>query len=107
MKVNIYLIQKKGRYSAKGVYEDGMTTVFKGGRIQLFFSEHIKGGQAEKIIRNNPEYVDSQGNILKDCVFKSASAAAQFVTGYSTNGLLAWKVDKKVCLKDYLTKEGL
>ena len=82
-------------------------TVKKGGKINLDFAKHIRGGKSAKNYRDNPEFVDSDGNILKDCDFSSPSTAAQFVTGRSTNGYEAWKVDAKKNLGDYMKEKGL
>ena len=51
--------------------------------------------------------MDENGNILKNCEFTSPSTAAQFVTGRSTNGYEAWKVEKKLSLGQYLKDKGL
>lgn len=104
MKVEVKLISKKDVYSATAVYEDGMITVKKGGHIQMDFADHIRGGNKAKSFREDKTCVDEEGTILKDCVFSSASTAAQFVTGRSTNGLIAWKVDTKKTLKDYIAE---
>lgn len=104
MKVEIFLSSRDNSYDAKGTYEDGVVIVKKGGHIQLDFANHIRGGKKAKTYREDKEYVSAEGIILKDCEFTSASTAAQFVTGRSTNGLVAWKVEKKKSLKDYIAE---
>jgi hypothetical protein len=42
------------------------------------------------------------GKVIKDVCFKSASTAANFVTGSSTNGMLAWKDKDGNNLKEIL-----
>ena len=104
MKVEIYLSSRNDAYNAIATYEDGTITVKKGGHIQMDFADHIRGGKTAKGYREDNTYVNQEGLILKDCVFTSASTAAQFVTGRSTNGLVAWKVEKRKSLKDYLAE---
>lgn len=107
MKVKIYLSMRDTDVKATAVYEDKAITVLPGGIISKDFAAHIRGGIKAKSFRENPEYVDSNRNIIKECVFTSPSTAAQFVTGRSTNGYEAWKVDNKKSLGDYLKEHGL
>lgn len=90
--MDIYLINRAKTVNAHARYnvQDKTVTVCKGSVI----SEHISGGtfrsanSVEKLRNAN----NIKGNIvIKDITFKSASTAANFVTGSSTNGLLAWK----------------
>lgn len=99
----IFLKSKKGVYDAQAKYDNGKITVLKGSKIQMDFADHIRGGKTAKSYRENKEYVNSEGIVIKDCEFSGASTAAQFVTGRSTNGLIAWKVENKISLKDYLS----
>lgn len=107
MKVKVYLTMRATDVQAEAVYEGETITVLPGGKISVDFADHIQGGRKAKSFRNNPEYVDSERNIIKDCVFTSPSTAAQFVTGRSTNGYEAWKVEKKKNLGTYLKEKGL
>lgn len=107
MKISVKLAQRNGVCYAEGIFEDGALTVTKGGKINLDFASHIRGGTNAKKYRENKEYVDSDGSILKDCQFSSPSTAAQFVTGRSTNGYEAWRVNGNVHLGDYLKEKGL
>lgn len=107
MKINVKLAPRNGACYAEGIYEDGMLLVMRGGKINLDFADHIRGGNNARKYREDTNYVDVQGNILKDCYFTSPSTAAQFVTGRSTNGYEAWKVAPKKSLGDYLKEKGL
>ena len=40
--------------------------------------------------------------VIKDVVFNSPSTAANFVTGYSTNGLTAWRDETGKMLKEFV-----
>ena len=102
MKTNMFLKARNGDYDAHAVYDDGIITVIPGSKIRLEFANYIKGGKKALSYRNNPAFVNDRGIVIKDCVFSGASTAAQFVTGQSTNGLLAWHIDQKTSLKKWL-----
>ena len=106
MEIVVKLAPRNGSCYAEGGYTQNGFTVKKGGKINLDFAAHIRGGKSAKKYRGDVEYVDKEGNILKDCEFSSPSTAAQFVTGRSTNGYKAWKVDSKKSLGDYLKEKG-
>lgn len=107
MNIKVSISNHDGSCKAEAIYAGDKITVLKGGKISQDFAAHIKGGTFSKKMRENKEVVDSNGIILQDCEFSSPSTAAQFVTGRSTNGYSAWKVDKKVKLGDYLKSKGL
>ena len=104
MTIEVYLISKDQSYDAKGTYTEETFVVKKGSKIRLDFAKHIRGGKKAKSYREDPKVVDSDGIVLKDCEFGSSSTAAQFVTGRSTNGLVAWRVDKHTNLKRFVSK---
>ena len=101
----IFLTARNDTYNAKAEYDNGIITVLPGSRIRLDFASHIRGGRKALSYRNDPEYVDKNGIVLKKCAFSSASTAAQFVTGRSVNGLQAWHVEKKINLKEWLENQ--
>lgn len=107
MKIKIELRQRASDAWAEAVFEDGSVTVLPGGKISETFAEHIRGGRKAKSYRDNPEYVDCDRNIVKKCIFSSPSTAAQFVTGRSTNGYVAWKADGGKNLGEVLKAKGL
>ena len=107
MKINIKLVSKLNSANADAVYDGKTITVLPGGKISRDFANHIQGGKKAKSFREDPEYVDGERKIIKACVFTSPSTAAQFVTGRSTNGYKAWKVEDGKTLDDYLKEKGL
>ena len=107
MKVKVYLTMRSSDVRAEAIYEGENITVLPGGIISSDFAAHIRGGAKAKAFRDNIEYVDADRKIIKECVFTSPSTAAQFVTGRSTNGYEAWKVEAKKSLGDYLKEKGL
>ena len=107
MKIKVTLTQQGKGVFAEAVYEGESITVLPGGSISTDFAAHIRGGKKAKSYRDNAEYVNGEHKILKKCTFSSPSTAAQFVTGRSTNGYVAWKVEGKQNLGDYLKEKGL
>ena len=107
MRIDIKISSKKTEAHAEAVYSGSTVIVKAGGVISKDFADHIKGGKEAKALRDDRTCVSSEGIILKDCEFDSPSTAAQFVTGRSTNGYEAWKVEDKVSLGKYLHEKGL
>ena len=107
MRITITIKQRTGVAFATAEYDGKIMTVLAGGKISPDFADHIRGGKTAKGYRDDPEYVDENGNIIKNCEFTSPSTAAQFVTGRSVNGYEAWKVEKKLSLGQYLKDNGL
>ena len=66
---------------------------------KVCYSEKFKA--AYKIEEQRKKYV-KEGVVLEDVLFSSPSTAANFVTGRSTNGLIAWKDEKGLSLKKIL-----
>ena len=107
MKIKVYLATRATDVQAEAIYEGETITVLPGGTVSNCFAEHIRGGRKAKTYRENPECVDANRKILKECVFTSPSTAAQFVTGRSTNGYEAWKVETRKSLGAYLQEKGI
>lgn len=88
----VYLIRKKNNVSATGKYDPDtkQLTVLKGSRVSdsIAYTEKFRG--AVTIEKNRADTV-KDSLVVEDITFKSASTAANFVTGSSTNGLTAWK----------------
>lgn len=108
MEIEINIKSRNSRAHAQAIYDGKQVKVKIGGIISESFAEHIKGGKSAKNYRESREYVTAEGNIIKECVFSSPSTAAQFVTGRSTNGYSAWKVEKTgQTLGEYLKEQGI
>lgn len=90
--MKVFLVQKRNGVSATGEYdiESGSLTVKKGSVLSATISSSAKFRGAETI-RKNREGITEGTKLIKDITFKSPSTAANFVTGSSTNGLIAWK----------------
>lgn len=101
--IKLYLVSRTKEYSAEALY-DNLTreiTVLKGSII----SSSIAGGtfrSAKSVEAQRKNCAIKERKITDDIKFKSASAAANFVTGRSTNGMIAWKTDSGITLKELL-----
>lgn len=83
--------------------ENKSFVVLKGSVISeaIAYSEKFRG--AKSIEKSRVGVVDGT-RVTKDVPFKSASTAANFVTGTSTNGLTAWKDESGKTLKAILAE---
>jgi hypothetical protein len=84
-------VNAKGRQTAEGF------VVLKGSQISPVDDDTIS--EKMKELRKNTK-VNSDYELLEDVMFNSPSSAAVFVTGKSTNGLVAWKTADGKTLKD-------
>ena len=102
--MELYLKTRSGA-NAVGEYDtERKTMVVQKGSIVA--PDVHKGGKfrgASSVIEYREQYCDSL-KTKQDVMFKSASAAANFVTGQSTNGLIAWKNSEGVKLRSLLKK---
>ena len=99
--MKLYLNSKTDAHSAIAEYDGVSVTVLKGSKINLA----VKYPQLPKYIlnqRNDDNLVSSTGIVLRDVTFNSPTAAAQFVTGRSTNGYIAWRPNNNMSLKEYI-----
>lgn len=103
--MKISLRSRDGSFFAEGEFKKTTNEVIvkKGAKV----SENVVSTAKmpmKKIIALRKQYIES--SILNcNLVFKSPSAASNFVAGYSTNGWEMWKVDKKKSLKDFIKGE--
>ena len=97
----LILKSKKGTHYAKAELIDNKIKILKGSKILL---KDTYSKLPKKVVhcRHNSDLVDENGVLLQDIVFDNATSAAQFVTGRSVNGYIAWRVDDKISLKDYM-----
>ena len=103
--MKVFLERKRTNISAQGEF-DPITktlTVFKGSTLSesIAYTEKFRG--AATIEKHRAGIVENNV-LLKDVVFKSASTAANFVTG-STNGLTAWKTSDGKAIRDLIKAE--
>lgn len=85
-------IKGKGNsYCSNGIYDKGKILVKKDSKINLKDNVFEHMTKEARKARTDKNIVDDTGKVLKDVWFNSASSAAQFVTGNSTNGMRQWK----------------
>ena len=104
--MELYLKKRNSNVTAVGKYDfiSGTMTVKKGSVVSDDVHADGKFRSAKSVIRYRESYCD--GNIVeKDAIFKSASTAANFVTGCSTNGLVAWKDSNGRTLREIVAEE--
>lgn len=87
-----------GEYDGKGIM------VLKGSVINTI-DTYPKMPTAIKSWRHNSELVSESGEVQRDIYFSTPSAAAVFVTGRSSNGYIAWRVEDRVSLKEYIKNQ--
>lgn len=104
--MELYIKRNKTGIDAVAEYdaEKKLFVVKKGSKVsgKISFSEKFRGSSSIEKARGNG--VVENGVVTRDVVFKSASTAANFVTGSSTNGLTAWKDNDGNTLKSILNK---
>ena len=104
--MKVFIKREKTGVDAKGEFNlnEGTLTVFAGSRLceRIAFSDKFRGA---KTIEKTREGIVKGGVLKKDVTFKSASTAANFVTGSSTNGLTAWKTENGEKLKDLIPEK--
>ena len=104
--MKIFMKSNRGDgYEAYGEYDNGKVVVKKGSRIRLSYADNFHRARQVVNYRDDPTCVDTNGIVLKNCRFNSSSTAAQFVSGQSTDGYIAWHLDEKTRLGDWI-KQG-
>ena len=101
MKLKLYMT--KETYSAEAEYntDEKDFVVMKGSTVSHRVSSCEKWCSAPTIKKLRSEYT-KDNKVVNNVHFKSASSAANFVSGVSTNGLCAWKNKEGISLKELL-----
>ena len=102
--MRVFLIRDQKGIRAQGEYdiETKKMTVLAGSVVSDSVAKTAKFRGA-KSIEKSRDGVLKGGVLQRDIAFTSASTAANFVTGTSTNGLTAWKNEKGVSIKEMLS----
>ena len=103
--MKLYLTRPRSNIKAVADYdmESKSFVVLKDSIISetIAYSEKFRG--AKSIEKSRSGVVDGT-RVIENVTFKSASTAANFVTGASTNGLTAWKDENGKALKVILAE---
>ena len=102
MKLDVYLNSRNGLFKAEATYNDGEVVVKKGSIINLNHGEKFKPNSMIMNLLNDSDIVDCTGVLLKNVEFNSLSAAATFVTGRVSNGLITWRTKDGKKIRDSL-----
>ena len=102
--MKIILKSKKNTHYAIANFENGKVTILKDSKICLPIAFEKMSRDALEA-RNNSLIVDEEGLLLRNISFNSLTTAAQFVTGRSVNGHIAWRIDDKISLKEYYKQQ--
>ena len=89
--LEIFTKSRDGLYEAKGIYNGGKVTVYKGSRINNRPSDNFKPSPLVEKMRHDENLVSNDGVLKQDIVFDSLSTAACFVAGRTANGMITWK----------------
>ena len=84
---------------------DGEKIVVKSGAKVNPINSFPQMSQELIALRGDSSVVSEGGILLKDMTFHSPSTAAQFVTGRSVNGYIAWRPNDEMSLKAYLERK--
>ena len=102
--MNVVLTNRAKTFSAKGIYEAATKTfiVKAGSKVSadIAYSPTFRGSKI--IQRLRAQYVVN-GITKEDVSFNSPSTAANFVTGRSSNGMILWKTEDGMTLKNALS----
>lgn len=103
--MKIFLKSRKDIYNAIGEYnlETGEVKVLKNSIVsnEIAHSEKFKGANTIEKLRKDKL---DKNKLKENMTFKSLSISANFVTGRSTNGLIAWKTEDGKKMKDIIKK---
>lgn len=103
--MEVFIKKRNGIY-AKGIYniETRSLVVLKGSTVSETVSHSGKFRSANSVEKYREQFVKGT-KVVADIEFKSASTAANFVTGISTNGLVAWKNEEGKTIKEIMTDQ--
>lgn len=102
--IELVLKSKKKLHYAEAIMDDKKFIVKAGAKINpvIAFPQMSKEIVA---MRKDRAIVSEDGRLLKDMMFNSPSTAAQFVTGRSVNGYIAWRPNDEMSLKAFLDRK--
>lgn len=105
--MQLFIKRKNGTIDATLEFDEknNIYTVLKGSVVSKNITMDKKFRSAGSIEKARANGVVVDGVLTKDVQFKSASTAANFVTGTSTNGKIAWRNKDGETLREIQAKE--
>ena len=105
--MKFYLKNRKGTFNAIADYNEKTKKfiVLKGSHVNKHICNSPKFRGANTVAKLREEYVNIDV-VIKEVEFKSPSTAANFVTGSSTNGCIAWKDEHNNTFNDIFGDRG-
>lgn len=104
--IKVLLERKKCGIHATGLFdEETRALIVLAGSTVSQDIKHTEKFRGAKSIEASRKDTVIDGKVITDVKFKSASTAANYVTGGSTNGLVAWKTEEGNTIKDYLANK--
>lgn len=105
--MKIYMKKERLGVDAVGTYnpETKECVVLKGSKVSETISTAPTFRGAKSIEKTRNGTVENCV-VKKDVVFKSCSTAGNYVTGRSTDGFSAWKVDNGQTLREFLASDN-
>lgn len=101
--MKVFIKARKNGYDASGEYNTATKelTLLKGSIVceKVNSSDNFNRNHHIEKLRNE---ITKNNVVIKDYVFSSASTAANFVTGSSTNGMTRWKTESGKSIKEVL-----
>lgn len=104
--MKIYLKKPRSGVYAEGNYnfDTRETIVYSGAQVSSDVREYKSTMASDKLNELRAKFV--KDNILQqDLTFSSASTAGFFVTGRSTNGMVAWKNEENIKIGELFNPE--
>ena len=105
--MRVYLIKPRSNVYAEGDYniETREIVVFKGATVSGDIREYKNTILTSKKIKELRDQVVKEGKLIQNIKFKSPSSAGYFITGRSTNGMVAWKNKNGVPIGEIYSKD--
>ena len=105
--MKFYLKRKASNIDAVADYsfETKKITVLKGSKLSDIISHSARFRGANTIEKVRVGNINADNILINDVVFNSPSTAANFVTGTSTNGCIAWKNENGLSFREVVGKE--
>lgn len=100
----VVLTNRANTYSAKGTYDPSTKTfvVKAGSRVSRDIAYSPTFRSSKTIEKLRAQYVIDDIT-TEDVLFKSPSTAANFITGRSSNGMILWKTEDGLSIKQALS----